>query len=183
MRTEILALTVPMPRRKGLEFELNEVPLPRRRTGSGPRETTSAACDNLRAMRYAALCALLVWGYATAAATPGAGGCTYTYFSDGGTAGSRCTDETGATATVRVYDHAGEVIGEWNLMLRPRTSSIDMTFHPDGMVRRVRYSWQPDGGIQWYRSTTVYDADGTVVDFYEASHDMFDRIRAVDPSL
>ncbi|MCG8479583.1 MAG: hypothetical protein MI724_10840, partial [Spirochaetales bacterium] len=60
--------------------------------------------------------------------------CTYTFFSDGETAVSRCTDGAGNVATVHVYDRRGEIIGEWGLMLRPPTSSIDMTFHPDGMV-------------------------------------------------
>ncbi len=119
--------------------------------------------------------------YANLVATPADSGCTYTFFSDGGTASSRCTDETGVEATVRVYNRDGEIIGEWGLLRRPRASNIDMAFHPDGMVRRVRYTWQPDGGIQWYRSTTIYDSDGTIIDFQEQSHDTFDRIRAIDP--
>ena len=139
-------------------------------------------CYSLYIMGCVARFALFVLGVASLAATPVEGVCTQTYFPDGQGASSRCTDETGSTETVRVYNRRGEIIGEWGLMLRPSMSSIDIAYHPNGMVRRVRYGQQPDGGIQWYRSTTVYDAEGVIIDFQEESHDMFTRVQAVDSS-
>ena len=103
--------------------------------------------------------------------------CTYTYFDDGGVSSSRCLHDEGTWGTVRVYNRSGEVIGEWGMLLIPRVSNVELSFHPDGAVRRVRYSSQPDGGIQWYRSTTTYDSAGTVIGVEEEAWDMHERIR------
>jgi hypothetical protein len=102
--------------------------------------------------------------------------CVYSFFNDGGIASSQCFGDENTTQTTRVFNRSGAQIGEWTIMTRPRTSSISMSFYPDGMIRRVRYSFQPDGGIQWYRSTTVYDQEGRITSFHEDSWDAIERI-------
>ncbi len=104
--------------------------------------------------------------------------CSFSYFSDGSVASSRCRTDGGASETVRFFDQRGEPIGTWTLL--PRMSGISISFHPNGMVRRVRYSHQPDGGIQWYRSTTLFDKNGNITHFSEDAWNMHERIMS-DP--
>lgn len=106
--------------------------------------------------------------------------CEHTWFSDGAVASRRCVAEDGSHGTVQVFDMTGAAIGEWGLLLRPRVANLELQFHPSGMVRRVVSRWQPDGGVQWYRSVTTYDRDGNVIGFREEGHDMHERIRAIE---
>jgi hypothetical protein len=47
------------------------------------------------------------------------------------------------------------------------------TYHPNGAVHKVEFSSAPDGGIQWYRSTTTFDRDGDRTDFKEFGRDNY----------
>lgn len=58
-------------------------------------------------------------------------------------------------------------------------ASATFHYHPNGGVSRVEYSEAPDGGIQWYKSTTAFDEDGQQTGFTEQGRDNYGPI----PSL
>jgi hypothetical protein len=53
---------------------------------------------------------------------------------------------------------------------------VDFRYHPNGAVSRADYSTMPDGGIQWYRSTTTFDANGKQTGFNEEGQDNYGPI-------
>ena len=46
-------------------------------------------------------------------------------------------------------------------------ASVDFSYHANGAVSKAEVSDAPDGGIQWHRSTTTFDADGNKTGFTE----------------
>lgn len=107
--------------------------------------------------------------------------CTYTYFPDGKKSTERCVNDQ-HRGTARAFDQAGKVIGEWMLSRSGMMTSVRFSFHANGMVHQAYFNSQPDGGIQWYRSTTTFDANGVKTDFKEEDHDKMQRIMSPTPS-
>ena len=50
-------------------------------------------------------------------------------------------------------------------------ASVHFDYHKTGGVRRAEIGDAPDGGIQWYRSTTTFDENGDQTSFTEQGHD------------
>ncbi len=50
-------------------------------------------------------------------------------------------------------------------------ASIHFSYHSNGAVSKAEVSDAPDGGIQWYRSTTTFDEQGNRTGFTEQGHD------------
>lgn len=49
--------------------------------------------------------------------------------------------------------------------------SVEFRHFESGGVKEANYSSAPDGGIQWYKSTTYFDEVGNVTGFQENSHE------------
>lgn len=110
--------------------------------------------------------------------------CDYTYLSKGGISTEKCFDKNTFEGQCTAYDTEGVVIGKWPLSRTGLMSSVDFTFHDNGMVHKAHYSSHPDGGIQWYKSTTTYDQTGKKIDFVEQSHnDHLKIFGPTDPTL
>ena len=58
------------------------------------------------------------------------------------------------------YNLKGEVIYENRTRSVHGSASVRFTHHENGMIKIARYSSHPDGGIQWYRSTTEFNEKG-----------------------
>jgi len=50
-------------------------------------------------------------------------------------------------------------------------ASVHFAYHPNGAVSKAEFSEAPDGGIQWYRSTTTFDEAGNQTGFSEEGWD------------
>jgi hypothetical protein len=50
-------------------------------------------------------------------------------------------------------------------------ASVHFSYHPNGAVSKAEFSDAPDGGIQWYQSTTTFDENGNKTGFTEQGHD------------
>ena len=75
------------------------------------------------------------------------------------------------------YDHSGKVIFDRQTRKVGGHASVDFRYHANGAVSRADYSTAPDGGIQWYRSTTTFDPDGKQTRFSEEGQDNDGPIR------
>ncbi|HMN05238.1 MAG TPA: hypothetical protein PKD45_05885 [Flavobacteriales bacterium] len=69
------------------------------------------------------------------------------------------------------YDREGHMIYQQQTRQFAGHASVDFSYHPNGAVSRAAYSTMPDGGIQWYRSTTTFDEDGKQTGFSEEGWD------------
>lgn len=65
------------------------------------------------------------------------------------------------------YDRQGRVIFDRQTRNVGGHASVHFRYHPNGAVGRVEYSTAPDGGIQWYKSTTAFDPEGNQTGFNE----------------
>jgi hypothetical protein len=69
------------------------------------------------------------------------------------------------------YDRSGKVIFDRQTRRIGGHASVDFRYHPNGAVSRADYSTMPDGGIQWYKSTTTFDTAGVQAGFSEQGWD------------
>lgn len=69
------------------------------------------------------------------------------------------------------YDRSGNVIFDRQTRRIGGHASVDFRYHPNGAVSRADYSTMPDGGIQWYKSTTTFDTAGVQTGFSEQGWD------------
>lgn len=69
------------------------------------------------------------------------------------------------------YDRNGKKIHEWSLRKVAGHASVTFSYYPDGGVKKAYWSSAPDGGIQWYKTTTYFEEDGTVSKELEDKHD------------
>lgn len=69
------------------------------------------------------------------------------------------------------YDRSGKVIFDRQTRRIGGHASVDFRYHPNGAVSRADYSTMPDGGIQWYKSTTTFDTAGVQTGFSEQGWD------------
>lgn len=69
------------------------------------------------------------------------------------------------------YNRQGEVIFDRQTRGFAGHASVDYRYHPNGGISRADVSAAPDGGIQWYKSTTTFDTSGTQTGFSEAGYD------------
>lgn len=69
------------------------------------------------------------------------------------------------------YNLKGEVIYENGTRRVHGSASVRFTHHENGMVKTARYSSHPDGGIQWYRSTTEFNEKGEKIKEYHDNYE------------
>ncbi|MBP9080548.1 MAG: hypothetical protein KBF80_09885 [Flavobacteriales bacterium] len=69
------------------------------------------------------------------------------------------------------YDRSGQVIFHRQTRKIAGHASVSFRYHPNGAVSRAEVSDAPDGGIQWYKSTTSFDPDGKQTGFSEEGWD------------
>lgn len=69
------------------------------------------------------------------------------------------------------YKRSGEVIFDGQTRKVGGHASIRFWYYPSGAVSKVETSDAPDGGIQWYESTTTFDEDGQRTGFQESGQD------------
>ena len=78
------------------------------------------------------------------------------------------------------YNRSGEVIFEGQTRRVGGHASVRFSYHSNGGVSKVETSDAPDGGIQWYKSTTTFDADGNKTGFNEYGRDNYGPIPRPD---
>lgn len=74
------------------------------------------------------------------------------------------------------YDRNGKVIFEGQTRRVAGHASVRFSYHPNGAVSKVETSDAPDGGIQWYKSTTTFDEHGNKTGFSEYGRDNYGPI-------
>lgn len=60
-------------------------------------------------------------------------------------------------------------------------ASVSLEYFPNGQVSKVHFSDAPDGGIQFYNSTTKFDENGNQTEFYETKYPNELEIQWVEP--
>ncbi len=69
------------------------------------------------------------------------------------------------------YDRRGKVSFDRQTRRIAGHASVDFRYHLNGAISRAEVSDAPDGGIQWYRSTTTFDTAGVQTGFSEDGWD------------
>ncbi len=98
--------------------------------------------------------------------------CQRTYFRNSKKVSTtQCYDANDRWGRAQAFDKAGKQIYEWELRRIAGHSSVQFSYYDDGAVKKAEWSSAPDGGIQWYRSTTLFDEDGRVTSETKDSYD------------
>ena len=71
------------------------------------------------------------------------------------------------------YDPNGREIFSYHTRRVGGHASVYFSYHPNGGVSKAEVSDAPDGGIQWYRSTTTFDEAGNRTGFTEEGRDNY----------
>ncbi|MBL7963239.1 MAG: hypothetical protein JNM31_05260 [Flavobacteriales bacterium] len=98
------------------------------------------------------------------------------YFTAGQLSTKEWLDKDGRWGRSWAYNRLGEVIFQGQTRRFAGHASVHFSYHPNGAVSKVETSDAPDGGIQWYRSTTTFDADGNRTGFWEDGRDNYGPI-------
>ncbi len=93
------------------------------------------------------------------------------YFTTGQLSTKEWTDKDGRWGRSWAYDRSGQEIFSYQTRRFAGHASAHFEYHSNGAVRKVEVSDAPDGGIQWYRSSTTFDTDGNQTGFWEQGHD------------
>lgn len=93
------------------------------------------------------------------------------YFTTGQLSTMEWMDKDERWGKSRAFDRHGAVLTEHQTRIFAGHASVHFSYHPNGAVSQVEYSDAPDGGIQWYRSTTTFDENGNKTGFIEQGHD------------
>lgn len=93
------------------------------------------------------------------------------YFKGGGVSTKEWMDKDGRWGRSWAYRKNGEVLFAGQTRRFAGHASVHFSYHLNGAVSKVETSDAPDGGIQWYRSTTTYDDQGNKTGFTEQGHD------------
>ena len=97
-------------------------------------------------------------------------------FSSGEVSTREWMDLNGHWGRSWAYDRSGAVIFEGQTRRVAGHASVRFSYHPNGAVSKVETSDAPDGGIQWYRSTTTFDEHGNKTGFSEYGRDNYGPI-------
>ncbi|MBL0126624.1 MAG: hypothetical protein IPP83_04020 [Flavobacteriales bacterium] len=98
------------------------------------------------------------------------------YFTSGKVSTKVWTDKNDRWGRSWAYDAAGKELFSYQTRSIGGHASANFSYHPNGAVSRIEVSDAPDGGIQWYRSTTSYDEHGVKTGFTEQGHDNYGPI-------
>ncbi|MCC7502918.1 MAG: hypothetical protein IT229_10340 [Flavobacteriales bacterium] len=93
------------------------------------------------------------------------------YYTTGQLSTKEWTDKDQRWGRSLAYDRSGREIFNYHTRWFAGHASAHFEYHPNGAVSKVEVSDAPDGGIQWYRSVTTFDAEGNRTGFSEQGHD------------
>jgi len=71
------------------------------------------------------------------------------------------------------YNLKGETIYEKNIRRVYGNASVRFSHYDNGALEKAHYTSYPDGGIQWFKSTTFYNKKGEVIGETTDSNDVF----------
>lgn len=104
----------------------------------------------------------------------------------------KCFHKNGKISTLETWDkdkrhgnlkgfnNKGKEIFSYNLRHYGGYASAQVTYFSNGQVKSIYYSDAPDGGIQYYHSTSQFDKAGNQVSFEEDSHE--DKLNLKTPT-
>lgn len=72
--------------------------------------------------------------------------------------------------TIKGYNNQGKELFSHSLRSIGGHASVSLTYFPNGQVEKVSFSDAPDGGIQFYNSTTRFDDKGNQTEFSETKY-------------
>ncbi len=72
--------------------------------------------------------------------------------------------------TIKGYNNQGKELFSHSLRSIGGHASVSLTYFPNGQVEKVYFSDAPDGGIQFYNSTTRFDDKGNQTEFSETKY-------------
>ncbi|MNU74591.1 hypothetical protein D3C71_640970 [compost metagenome] len=72
--------------------------------------------------------------------------------------------------TIKGYNNQGKELFSHDLRSIGGHASVSMTYFPNGQLEKVYFSDAPDGGIQFYNSTTRFDEKGNQTEFTETKY-------------
>lgn len=99
-----------------------------------------------------------------------------------GSAIKKCFHKNGKVSTIETWDKdkrhgtlkgfnkSGKELFSHSLRNYGGHTSVQVTYFPNGQVKSIYYSDAPDGGIQYYNSTTRFDESGNQTSFDESSN-------------
>jgi hypothetical protein len=93
------------------------------------------------------------------------------YFTSGQVSTRTWMDKDDRWGRTWAYKRDGSVIVEHQTRRIAGHASVHFEYHANGAISKAEYSDAPDGGIQWYRSTTTFDENGNKTGFTEQGHD------------
>ncbi|MFI5203924.1 MAG: hypothetical protein ACHQF2_05455 [Flavobacteriales bacterium] len=80
------------------------------------------------------------------------------------------------------YNNIGTNIYKKEISRTNMISSVEFTYYENGAVKSARYSWHPDGGIQWGKETTFFDETGKITNTTnESNEDLISPVLPAQP--
>jgi hypothetical protein len=92
------------------------------------------------------------------------------FFTAGGISTKEWSDPDGRWGKSLAYGADGREIFVHHTRTIGGHASVHFRYHPNGGINRAEVSDAPDGGIQWYLSTTTFDEQGVRTGFTEQGH-------------
>ena len=83
---------------------------------------------------------------------------------------------------VYAFDHSGKEIYSNDIGYFGGSHHTEFTYYPDGAVKTIHSTHQPDGGIQYYDVTIYYTNDGVVERTDDRSLDGHGQYKVIAPS-
>ncbi len=93
------------------------------------------------------------------------------YFTTGQLSTKEWMDKDDRWGKSWAYDRGGMEIFSCSTRKIGGHASVHFSYHGNGAISKAEVSDAPDGGIQWYRSTTTFDDQGNKTGFTEQGHD------------
>jgi len=93
------------------------------------------------------------------------------HFANGQISTKEWTDKNGHWGRSWAYNAQGIELSNRETRRIAGHATVRYSYHPNGAVSTIEVSEAPDGGIQWYRSTSTYDEEGIRTGFTEQGHD------------
>ena len=88
--------------------------------------------------------------------------CKYHYNRNGKIASSVCYDRDGRWGKAKAFGIKGELIYEKEVRHVAGTASVEFSYYENGAVKAAKWYSAPDGGIQWYNTTTFFSPEGKI---------------------
>lgn len=79
-------------------------------------------------------------------------------------------DSTKRSGFIRAYSNVGKELFYHDLRNYGGHASVHLEYYASGQLSKVYFSDAPDGGIQYYNSTTRFDETGTQTEFQETKY-------------